>query len=293
MGHRPPGGGLLRRYRERVSSAPAWVDELDLRAGLPEAAIGTRSLDESRWILVDDDWAAQRNEARRLLTERRPEVLAGDSGSDAAREVGDRIDAWIATHHPDLGDAAHEREPDPLAAARSRVAEDLCILTPDDRGDRGWVLAAGAVCFPSFWRLADKIGRPLAEVHDPVPGYPGPLAARVDGFLTRLRPGQGVWRRNWSIHDVPDLFLPEHGPPARGDERWLRSEHQTLLRLTTADAVLFTIRTQQVPLVALAGRPDIRAAMASAVRGWTPAQRAYKGGAVDERVVTALVAADP
>lgn len=257
-----------------------WFDELDLHAGPPEAAMGTRSLDDERWLLVDDDWAAQRAEARRLLRERRSEVLAPGAG-DAAAELGARIDRWLAARHPDLVDDAHRAEPDPLAAAAARVAEDLCLLTP---GPDGWVLAAGCVCFPSYWRLAEKVGRPLLAVHDPVPGYAGRLAGRVDAFLGRLRPGQGVWRRNWSIHDDPALFVPSHGP-ATGTERWLRTEYQTLLRLEESEAVVFTIRTQQVPLTALAARPDRCADLATALRAWTPAQRAYKGGAVDDDVL--------
>ena len=257
-----------------------WFDELDLHAGPPEAAMGTRALEADRWLLVDDDWLAQREASRRLLGARRAEVLA-PGAAEAAEELGARIDAWLAARHPGLVDDAHLAEPDPLAAAAMRVAEDLCVLTP---GADGWVLAAGCVCFPSYWRLADKVGRPLLDVHEPVPGYAGRLAGRVDAFLGRLRPGQGVWRRNWSIHDDPALFAPVHGPPA-GDDRWLRTEYQTLVRLERTEAVVFTIRTQQVPLSALASRPDRCAALAGALRAWTPAQRAYKGAAVDGAVL--------
>ena len=257
-----------------------WFDELDLHAGPPEAAMGTRGLDDARWILVDDEWAAQREASRALLRERRADVLA-TGAADAAVELGERIDRWLATHRPDLLDDAHRAEPDPLAAAALRVAEDLCLLT---HGTDGWVLAAGCVCFPSYWRLAEKVGRALPAVHEPVPGYAGRLAGRVDAFLGRLRPGQGVWRRNWSIHDDPALFAPSHGA-STGTERWLRTEYQTLLRLEQSEAVVFTIRTQQVPLTALAARPDRCADLAAALRAWTPAQRTYKGAAVDDAVI--------
>ena len=254
-----------------------WFDELDLHAGPPEAAMGTRGLDDARWLLVDHDWVAQREASRRLLRDRRPDVLA-PGAADAATELGARIDRWLATRHPDLVDDAHLAEPDPLAAAAMRVAEDLCLLTPSAQG---WVLAAGCVCFPSYWRLTEKVGRPLVAVHEPVPGYAGQLAGRVDAFLGRLRPGQGVWRRNWSIHDDPALFAPVHGATV-GPDRWLRTEYQTLLRLEHSGAVVFAIRTQQVPLTALAARPERCTQLAAALRAWTPAQRAYKGAAVDQ-----------
>jgi len=257
-------------------AVPAWHDELDLHAGPPQAAMGTRALDDSRWFLVDDEWSAQRAAAARLVTEHRTDVLAGASTSVAAEVLDDAIVAWLG-----VDDVA---EPDALARARLRVADDLCLLTPSDDG---WLLAAGCVCFPSYWRLAEKVGRPMALVHEPVPGYPGPFAARVDGFLGRLRAGQGVWRRNWSIHRTDALFAPvyEHVPMPPVAHRWLRSEYQTLRRLPGVDAVVFTIRTQQVPVGVLGERPDVCASLAAALRGWSAAQRAYKGGAVDDELL--------
>jgi hypothetical protein len=270
-----------------MAAVAAWLDDLDLHVGPPEAAMGTRALDPDRWLWVDDEWAAQREEARALLAgPRRGDVLvpARLTGAlaDAADELGARLDEWLAARCPSVVDVAHAGEA--LAAARARVAEDVCLVVP---GGDGWVLAAGAVCFPSYWRLDEKIGRPLAHVHGPVPGYAGALAGRVDRFLGRLRPGQGVWRRNWSIHHTADLFVPAPPPAwAPPAARWLRSEYQTLVRLSSASAVAFTIRTQQVQLAPLASvRPDVCAALAAALRSWTPAQRAYKGGAVDDALV--------
>jgi hypothetical protein len=272
-----------------TAGAPAWLDDLDLHAGPPEASMGTRALHDDRWLSIDDDWSPERVDARRLLRDRRGDVLASAPAGrvrDAALELGSRIDAWLAARHPDLADDAHLGEGDAMAAARARVAEDVCVLTPDAGG--GWVLAAGAVCFPSYWRLHEKVGRPLPAVHAPVPGYAGPLSARVDTFLGRLRPGQGVWRRNWSIHDNADRFAPVRRAVDPTSRRWLRSEYQTLVRLEETDTVAFTIRTQQVAVEQLAARPDVCAALAAALRAWTPAQRRYKGAAVDGALLRSL-----
>ena len=141
-------------------------------------------------------------------------------------------------------------------------------------------LDAASLCFPSYWRLADKLGRPMADVHGPVAHYGDELAAKVDTFLQRLRPERPVWRRNWSIHDDPSYFLPDPTPPlavSPPEGLYLRSERQTLRRLTTADVVLFTIRTQQVPLAVLAERPDVAHRLADAIAHWSPELAAYKG----------------
>jgi hypothetical protein len=49
---------------------------------------------------------------------------------------------------------------------------------------------------------------------------------------------------------------------------WLRSEYQTLRRLPRSQTILFTIRTQQVPLGALAARPDVARRMADALAAY-------------------------
>ena len=39
------------------------------------------------------------------------------------------------------------------------------------RGEDGWRLAAASLCFPSSWSLEEKFGRPLQDIHTPVPGF--------------------------------------------------------------------------------------------------------------------------
>ena len=235
--------------------------------------MGTRPLEEISWLLPDEHRERDLAEKASLLAARHDEVFAAlDSPAvgAASAEVLQLVQA--ATGQTGEG-GTHS-----LDTAGRLVQEDLCLLVLRDGGPH---LDAASLCFPSYWRLRDKLGRPLAEVHGPVAHYGEELAARVDRFLHRLRPGRTVWRRNWSIHDDPAYFLPAPGPalavePPRG--LWLRSERQTLRRLTTPDTVLFTIRTQQVPLAALGSRPDVAHRMAAAIASWSPEQIAYKGG---------------
>ena len=133
------------------------------------------------------------------------------------------------------------------------------------RARRHYTLEAASLCFPSHWRLHEKLGRSLAAIHAPVPHYAEELEAKVDTFFGRLRVDRPVVRRNLSIHCHDDLHRPEphespdsFAPDASGvDEIWLRSERQTLVRLPRTDAVLFTIKTQLCPVTALHHRPEL------------------------------------
>jgi dimethylamine monooxygenase subunit A len=253
--------------------APAWLDELTLEPGPPWLSMGTRGVATAAWLVVDQDRERDLTLKAELLATRHEEVFAAlDSPAVAAasEEVLDLVvEASGATPAPRLH---------PLDAAGRLVQEDLCLLVLRDGAPH---LDAASLCFPSFWRLREKLGRPLAEVHGPVAHYGEELAAKVDRFLQRLAPDRPVSRRNWSIHDDPTYFLPESTPVRAAsvpDGLWLRSERQTLRRLVTADAVLFTIRTQQIPLAVLAERPDVAHRMASAIDAWSPELTAYKGG---------------
>jgi hypothetical protein len=239
-----------------------WLDELG-----DTIAMGTRAL-TGPLFLGDAD--ADRDLARKaeLLAQRHDDVFAAlDTPAvlAASREI-------LALTGTDDAGGLH-----PLDAAGRRVQEDLCLLVLRDGAPH---LDAASLCFPSYWRLADKLGKPLADVHGPVPHYGDQLAGKVDGFLTRLR--GAVWRRNWSIHDDPEYFLPRETTPHSGarvpDDLYLRSERQVLLRLDTPDTVLFTIRTQQVPLAELADRPDVAHRLARVVDAWSPDLVAYKAG---------------
>lgn len=273
----------------RVES-PAWLDELVLEPGPPWLHMGLRTIDEAAWLAVDDRRGAELAEKDRLLSERHDDVFAALPGTEAAgAETLALVEAWLASHRPEaLRDpsvpAAGGRHP--LETAARLVQEDLCLMAERD-GDIA--LVAAALCFPSHWRLADKIGGSSAAIHGPVPHYERELQAKVDRFLERIPEGRIVLRRNWGVHDHDTLFVPEHPPPRpgitaanAGDRLWVRSERQTLRRLPDSGAVLFTIRVQFAPLATLTARPDVAAALAASARaGAAVARDRIPGGHLD------------
>ncbi len=230
-----------------------WLDEIELDPGTPPVRMGTRGLGDQPWLLVDDHREAELALKAELHAERPAEVFAAGEGSEEpgaevasmARAAGVTIEP-VGTH--------------PLQAAGLAVQEDLCLLR---RSTDGWVLEAASVSFPSRWRLADKIGLTLGDVHAPVAGYSPKLEHRVTALIDRLE-DRIVRRRNWFVH--PDRALhqpdrPAHGDPVIGADRvwadlWLRSERQTLRRLRRSDWALFTIRVQQAPLGELFARRE-------------------------------------
>jgi hypothetical protein len=255
---------------------PPGYPERDALDGKPfRVTMGLRPLDLANWLERDANFAADLDLRRRLLRERRDAVFAvlpGDDVERACREVLNWIEDAIGTS---AGLDGH-----PLERAARQVQEDLCVMVCRDGV---WVLGAAVLCFPSRWSLREKLGRSLSDIHEPVPHYAA-IGGSIDRLFDRLTADRSLWRMNWTVLDSPELYqpAPPTGETARaitaenaGENLWLRIERQTLRRLTTAEAVLFTIHTYVKRLDALA--PEIRRDLLAAVATADGATQRYKG----------------
>ena len=147
-----------------------------------------------------------------------------------------------------------------LEDAARAVWEDLCILT---RGDEGspYRFTGGAVAFPTDWRLSDKIGKPLIEVHEPIDGYAEQLSEAVDAFIDGLETGAIFGRTNAFVLPTDALrYMPSDDPATRfahvtaenaGETLYARCERETLRRLPRTGAIVFTIGVYRAPLAEL------------------------------------------
>ena len=172
---------------------------------------------------------------------------------------------------------------DPLELAGRLVQEDLCII---QNGEDGPIFTAAVLCFPSRWRLHEKLGQPLASVHGRVPFYGERLSTPVDRFMAKVKPGHIASRLNWSVLDDPAMFQPggkwreatNHAitPENAGDTLYLRVERQTLRRLPQSGAILFGIRVHSYPLARAITTQSAAARLADAVRALPEATVHYK-----------------
>ncbi|MEQ8395117.1 DUF3445 domain-containing protein [Thalassobaculum sp.] len=264
-----------------------------------QLTLGIRAIDPAEWIEFDSHYTAHLAEKRRLLAERPTEVFGATDGSlPAQTECLDMLLESLERTRPDMvelgGRTVHvvatgdryEREAfaaRPLDLAGRLVQEDLCLMAPHDGTYR---LIAASLCFPSRWRLADKLGRPMVEIHQPVPGFNDKLARPVDRFFDRIEAGQVYMRLNWSVMDDPALFQPTgHGQSGinnaitaanAGDMLWLRVERQTFRRLPKSNALVFGIKTIVDPLSSLVGRPEVARGLNEAITDMPADTRRYK-----------------
>ncbi len=235
--------------------------------------IGARPLDLGEWLEPGDRFAAEMAEKDRLLNERPAEVFAVLDEQTIAEgmEVLELVQHHMSTSFPVEFETRREvlsrSQLHPLDIAGRIAAEDFCVMS-DREGQM--VLTAASLCFPNRWRLADKLGRTMRSIHQPVSLYDEQISATTDSFLARLRTDHPVSRTNWGLADDPALFQPTghgrtDGPTTAPENLFLRVERQALIRLPRTHAILFSIRTFVTPLpVAVAVSAD-RARLAAAL----------------------------
>ncbi len=157
---------------------------------------------------------------------------------------------------------------------------DFLLLKPDAVGE--FRLVAACVCFPSSWRLSEKIGQSLAAIHAPVPSLNPTLGKSIHQFLAKLRPGPAWLRANWGLSRSPELNkhpdrnLPRLTPPLRLDEVWLRIEHQALVALPETGGVLFGIRLEMISLTEVKQHSGATRGLLRALRTMPEEIAAYK-----------------
>ena len=175
------------------------------------------------------------------------------------------------------------------------IQDDLAIMFEKEDGQ--YYLFAGAILLAGFWRLEDKFGMALSEIHTSgdVPGFKQKLEKGMMSFFRRIQPQSPVLRNNYFLQ-VDDHLPWSHsigsedfgdGLQAQGwttaeknkaiEHHHFRSERQSLRRLPRSGGVVFTIRTYFEPVTKIAEEPGVPGRLASAVRSWGDDVSRYKG----------------
>ena len=237
-----------------------WMDPRTAR--LP----GILPLTADHWTLQDDAFAGQMQERDRLISTTPTLVHALQTRAiPAAEELYKTLLTTLSTR-PGYETSPHQiRRPDgilvpldpdqPLLTLGRLFQEDFCIL---EQSNAEHILTAAILCFPAGWTLSQKLGRPMTQIHAPVPTYDPDIAKRVQRMFDAIRPEQPLWRANSLIYDDPALHQPrlEGEPRPRPIEKtYARSERQCLVRLPHTKAVVFAIHTYVVQMTNLA--PDV------------------------------------
>lgn len=252
-------------------------------------SMGMQSLCPKQWIEPDEDYPRYLEHKLRLARLHKQRVFdALASAYDAQAELAFELKNHLLQQHSQLycslaGGLSYLPEgiqlpsvsPHPLWQASLWVADDLLIM---QKIKGQYCLTAASLCSPSHWHLSEKIGQPMAKIHDPVPTLHTKLTPKIDRFFDHLCVGKPVQRFNWSLQaNTQWAQFPEnkviHGANA---PLYYRCERQTLTRLPQTNAIAFTIRVYVDPLMSLAQVPNALTQLQAVINAMPKSVAAYK-----------------
>ncbi|KAI0380693.1 mannosyl transferase [Hypomontagnella monticulosa] len=271
--------------------------------------MGLRTLKHVDWIELDNHFPRYHaDKARRIKGRGQKCCRTAPEAFEAAVELLEDLVDYLPARYPTLykrtkvgidnlwsGESfdimARPLLEDPMQMCARLVQDDLALML--ERPDSQYYLAAGAILLPGFWRLEDKYGMALSEIHTSgdVPQFKEKLEKGMLNFFRRLKPEEMVARNNyflqvddelgwsWSIgsEDAPEVSWNTAEKNRAIENHYFRSERQTLRRLPRTGAVVFTIRTYFHPITDIAKEDYVPGRLASAVRSWGDDVSRYKG----------------
>jgi len=147
----------------------------------------------------------------------------------------DAFSNFIIEHGP-----SWVKPPFTLSNVAMQVQEDIAIHRIKDGKD--W-LAATHICFPSSWEPIDKIGKPLSEIHKPIPG----MNLNNNYKLAEMACDKGPFRRFvWSpIYERKINYHPKNEKKKFDKDNpfiLVKVEKQITYPLPKVDAFVFILR---------------------------------------------------
>ena len=283
--------------------------------------MGLRTIQPQDWIELDNQYPKYHADKAARIAERRDKcIMVAPEAAAAAVELLEELVSYLPARYPSLfrrtengidnlwsgesfdissltstGGSSQptvDQGKKALEISARLIQDDLILMV--ERPDGQYYLLAGAALLPGFWRLTQKFGMSLLELHTSgsVPQYREKLHRGMYNLFRRLKPEQMVGRNNYFIQVDDSLAWswsigPEDG---EGEISWsmaeknkavehhyFRSERQTLRRLPKTGAVCFTIRTYFEPITKIAEEEYVPGRLASAVRSWGEDVGRYKG----------------
>lgn len=230
--------------------------------------MGISRLSFDDWLLIDKNYLSRITERKRILASLQFSrcVFANGCGASAVQELYSLVISHITRRYPKMflvkdgclyNDATKHTFPVDASQASIELLRQLTVTLEEDfllllkhQPKQEYCLEAATMCFPSHFSPVSKLGRPLTDIHGPVPNYKQKLQTPMNRYFDRLSATNLVQRFNWSIQAHSNLLALGSRPAETTDfkDAMFRVERQTLFRLPRTQAIVFTVRTYLTPL---------------------------------------------
>lgn len=185
--------------------------------------MGLRTMHWDEWIEIDSDFPKFHALKAARITERGAKCChTAPEAFDGAVELLEELVDYLPQRYPamykktDVGMdnlvtgeqfniVERPLKEDPMQMCARFVQDDLAIMF--EKPDGQYYLLAGAILLAGFWRLEDKLGMSMRDIHisGDVPGFKEKLEKGMTNFFKRIQPEKPVLRNNYFIQVDDEL----------------------------------------------------------------------------------------
>lgn len=266
------------------------------------------------WIELESTYLSTIAQRKKLYADHGKLIIDELEGSrEASRECMEMVIQYICQRYPNqfryndwtgvfTNEILHTRVDTttihPLIFLLEHVPEDFFIVQEDPLTGL-YRMTAGIACSAIGWNISHKIGKPLGEIHDPVPDYKEKMALSVDRYFSKLSCDKPIQRGAWSLEVGEPLFFQKDSPKWHHRSRqdpdllmsdiFLRVDWQTLRRLPRSRAIVFNFKALFTPITDFRREPYIPRLLLKVLREGKKSMMEYKESWYTEhKVIPAL-----
>ncbi|KAL9058904.1 MAG: hypothetical protein Q9162_001460 [Coniocarpon cinnabarinum] len=277
-------------------------------------------LDPSYWLELESTYVRRIEQRQRLYAEYGDQVLQCLPGAEyLTRELLEHCLQFLTTRYPHHFTLSSDKTTlqnhilhtttdltttPPLHNLLNNVPEDFALMQRDPTNGL-YYFRAGIICSALGWSLGTKIGKPLVEVHAPVPDFKEKMAFSMDRYFAKMPTDAPIQRGSWGLEKGEALFaapdtkygdalLEERGKQEERldvDDVLFRVDWQTLRRLPVTGAIVFNFKALFTPIREFRAEPYVPALLAKVMKEGKANIMEYKGTwAVEHKVLPMLEA---
>ncbi|KAF8418905.1 hypothetical protein L210DRAFT_3426616 [Boletus edulis BED1] len=320
-----PGRNRLSDYSKLTGfPAPKPIYHFDIDKAKPRPyrpfrweyhqTMSLKKLEPDWWIELEFTYRERIDQRKKLYAERGKQVIDELPGSRAAsRECMEMVIQYVCQRYPNqfhydnwtgvfsnniLGVKVDINTVHPLVFLLEHVPE-VFLITQEDPETGLYVLRAAVSCSAVGWNISQKIGRPLHQIHGPVPDYKEKMAFSMDRFFSKMPCGKPIQRGSWSLEVGEPLFVQADGaewkhrqtqdPDLSLSNVYLRVDWQTLRRMPKSRAIVFNFKALFTPITDFRREPYIPKLVLKVLLGGKGSILEYKDTRhVEHKVIPAL-----
>lgn len=250
-----------------------------------------QNLEPDWWLELESTYRSRISQRKSLYAQHGTNIVDAMPGSESACiELMEMVIQFLCVRYPNqfrydpsskifhndiLKTRVDTRNVQPLIFLLENVPEDFLIVQEDEVTGL-YHFRAGVSASAVGWNMSMKIGRPLHEVHGPVPFYKEKMQHSMDRyvdqalselrdllkpparFFSKITCDKPIQRGSWGFEIGQPLYLQTDDPHWAGRSHqdpnldinnvYLRVDWQTLRRLPKSQAIVFNFKALFTPI---------------------------------------------